>query len=247
MSDRGARLYRDTGVVLRHYKLGEADRIVVVLTEEHGKVRAVAKGVRKTNSKFGARLEPMSHVRLLLYRGRELDIVSQAESVEPLAPLLASLDRASQAMAVLEAADQLGLEREPNPQLYRMVVGVLRTIVTRPGPLVVPAFYWKLLAAEGLRPELDTCLRCGGSEPDVCFVAFDLAEGGVLCRSCRSGTAISPTGLGLLRDVLGGRLNEALAAAESPATHEVGLLATRALEHHIERRLRAVAMFERHD
>ena len=154
-------LYRDTAVVLRTYKLGEADRIVVLLTAENGKVRAVAKGVRKTMSRFGARLEPMSHVRLLLYRGRELDIVSQAESVEPLSPMLASLDRASQGMAVLEAADQLALEREPNEQLYRMVIGALRTIAERPSPLVVPAFYWKLLAAEGLRPELDACVRCG--------------------------------------------------------------------------------------
>ena len=185
-------LYRDTAVVLRTYKLGEADRIIVLLTAENGKVRAVAKGVRKTQSKFGARLEPMSHVRLLLHRGRELDIVSQAESVESLAPLLASLDTASQGMAVLEAADQLGLEREPNPELYRMLVGVLRTIADRPGPLVVPAFYWKLLAAEGVRPELDVCVRCGQGEPDVALVAFDLTEGGVLCRSCRSGTAISP-------------------------------------------------------
>ena len=238
-------LYRDTGVVLRTYKLGEADRIVVLLTEENGKVRAVAKGVRKTMSKFGARLEPMSHVRLLLYRGRELDIVSQAESVEPLAPLLSSLDRASQAMAVLEAVDQLALEREPNPQLYRMLVGVLRTIAERPAPLVVPAFYWKLLAAEGLRPELDACVRCGGAEPDVTLVAFDLDEGGVLCRACRSGSPLSPAALALLREILGGRLNDALAAPESPATHEVGVLATRALEHHLERRLRTVAMFER--
>lgn len=244
---RSSPLYRDTGVVLRHYKLRESDRIVVILTAEHGKVRAVAKGVRKTGSKFGARLEPLSHVRLLLYQGRELDIVSQAESVEPLAPLLSTLDRASQGMAVLEAADQLGLEREPNPELYRMLVGVLRTIAERPGPLVVPAFYWKLLAAEGLRPELDVCVRCGVGEPEAVLVSFDLHEGGVLCRSCRSGTAITPAALGLLRDVLGGRLNEALAAPESPATHEVALLATRALEHHIERRLRTIAMFERHD
>jgi DNA repair protein RecO (recombination protein O) len=239
-------LYRDVGVVLRTYKLGEADRIVVLLTADNGKVRAVAKGVRKTTSKFGARLEPLSHVRLLLYRGRDLDIVSQAESVEPIAPLLSSLDRASQGMAVLEAADQLAIEREPNPQLYRMLVGVLRTIAERPAPLVVPAFYWKLLAAEGLRPELDACVRCGSSEPDVALVAFDLAEGGVLCRSCRSGTALGPAALGLLRAILDGRLNEALAVPESPATHEVGVLATRALEHHLERRLRAIAMFERH-
>lgn len=244
--DDVSRLYRDTAVVLRHYQLGEADRIVVLLTAEHGKVRAVAKGVRKTTSRFGARLEPMSHVRLLLYRGRELDIVSQAESVEPLTPLLATLDRASQGMAVLEAADQLALEREPNGALYRMLVGVLRTIVTTPSALVVPAFYWKLLAAEGLRPELDACVRCGATEPEAEFVTVDLLEGGVRCRACRSGTPVSPAALALLRNVLGGRLSEALAAPESPATHEVALLATRAVEHHLERRLRTVAMFERH-
>ena len=158
-------LYRDTGVVLRTYRLGEADRIVVLLTEHHGKVRAVAKGVRKTMSRFGARLEPMSHVRLLLARGRELDIVSQAEAVESLAPMVADLDHITNGMAVLEAIDQLALDREPAPHLYRMLVGALRTIAERSGPLVVPSFYWKLLAAEGLRPELDACVRCGEAGP----------------------------------------------------------------------------------
>ena len=244
-------LYRDEAVVVRTYKLGEADRIVVLLTAEHGKVRAVAKGVRKTGSRFGARLEPMSHVRLLLARGRELDIVSQAESVESLAPMLSSLDRASQGIAAIEAVDQLSIEREPDAQMYRMLVGVLRTIAERPSPLNVPAFYWKLLAAHGVRPVLDSCVRCGGVEdPDragaVQLVAFDVAEGGTLCRSCRSGTSISRGALALLRDVLGGRLADALAQPESPLTHEVGALATRAMEHHVERRLRAVAMFEHH-
>jgi len=237
-------LYGDTGVVLRTYKLRESDRIVVIHTEENGKVRAVAKGVRKTKSKFGARLEPMSHVRLLLYRGRELDIVSQAEAVEPLSPMLASLDCASQGLAAVEAVDQLSLEREPNPQLYRMLVGVLRTIANNPSPLNVSAFYWKLLANEGMRPELDRCVRCTETEPDVSFVAFDLNEGGVLCRTCRSGSAISPAALALMRDILGGRLVQALAQPGSPTTHEVSSLATAALEFHIERRLKAVAMFE---
>jgi DNA repair protein RecO (recombination protein O) len=239
-------LYRDTGVVLRTYKLRESDRIVVVHTVENGKVRAVAKGVRKTKSKFGARLEPMSHVRLLLYRGRELDIVSQAEAVEPLSPMLSSLDRASQGLAALEAVDQLSLEREPNPQLYRMLVGVLRTIAERPSPLNVPAFYWKLLAAEGFRPELDVCVRCGEAEPEATMVAFDLGEGGVLCRSCRTGVSISAGALTLMRDILGGRLAQALAQEESPLTHEVSALATNAMEYHLERRLKAVAMFEAH-
>ncbi len=241
-----AELYRDVGVVLRTYKLRESDRIVVIHTKENGKVRAVAKGVRKTKSKFGARLEPMSHVKLLLYRGRELDIVSQAEAVEPLSPMLSSLDRASQGLAVLEAVDQLSLEREPNEQLYRSLVGVLRTIAEKPSPLNVPAFYWRLLQREGFEPELGVCVRCGESEPAAQLVAIDLHEGGVLCRQCRSGQAISGAALGLLRDILGGRLREALEQEESPATHEVSTLATRALEYQIERRLKAVAMFEAH-
>jgi DNA repair protein RecO (recombination protein O) len=236
-------LYRDVGVVLRTYKLGEADRIVVLLTEEHGKIRAVAKGVRKTGSKFGARLEPMSHVRLLLSQGRELDIVSQAESVETLAPMLVDLDHLTAGIAVLEAADQMSLDREPAPQLYRMVVGALRTIAERGGPLVVPAFYWKLLAADGLRPELDMCVRCG---EDTQLVAFDMDQGGALCRNCRTGAPLSDDALETMRMILGGRLNEALELPASRTTHEVMAHATRALEHHIERRLRTVAMFETH-
>lgn len=236
-------LYRDTAVVLRTYKLGEADRIVVLLTEEHGKIRAVAKGVRKTGSKFGARLEPMSHVRLLLSQGRELDIVSQAESVETLAPMLVDLDHLTAGIAVLEAADQMSLDREPAPQLYRMVVGALRTIAERGGPLVVPAFYWKLLAADGLRPELDMCVRCG---EDTQLVAFDMDQGGALCRNCRTGAPLSEEALDAMRMILGGRLNEALELPASRTTHEVMAHATRALEHHIERRLRTVAMFETH-
>jgi DNA repair protein RecO (recombination protein O) len=236
-------LYRDTAVVLRTYKLGEADRIVVLLTEEHGKIRAVAKGVRKTGSKFGARLEPMSHVRLLLSQGRELDIVSQAESVETLAPMLVDLDHLTAGIAVLEAADQMSLDREPAPQLYRMVVGALRTIAERCGPLVVPAFYWKLLAADGLRPELDMCVRCG---EDTQLVAFDMDQGGALCRNCRTGAPLSEDALETMRMILGGRLNEALELPASRTTHEVMAHATRALEHHIERRLRTVAMFETH-
>ena len=235
-------LYRDVAVVLRTHKLGEADRIVVLLTAEHGKVRAVAKGVRKTKSRFGGRLEPLNHVQLLLYRGRELDIVSQAETVESCGALLDDLDRLTQGLALLEVVDRLTPDREPVPQLYRMLVGALRMLTTNPTPLVVPAFFWKVLAAEGLRPELDRCLRCGAVEP---LVAFDLDEGGVLCRSCRSGSTISPEALVLLRQVLGGELNAALASESSPATHEVTVLATRAMEHHLERGLRTVAILER--
>ena len=236
-------LYRDRAVVVRTHKLGEADRIVVLLTAEHGKVRAIAKGIRKTKSRFGGRLEPLTHVSLLLYQGRELDIVSQAETIDPTRPLMDDLDRLTQGLALLEAVDRLTPDREPVPDLYRMLVGALRTLAARPSELVVPAFFWKVLASEGLRPELDRCVRCGTDGP---LVAFDLDEGGTLCRTCRQGVPLSPGALALLRQILGGELNAALAADRSPAHHEVAVLATRAMEHHLERGLRAVALLERH-
>lgn len=241
MSGPRGSLYRDTGVVLRTYKLGEADRIVVLATEHHGKVRAVAKGVRKTRSKFGARLEPTSHVALQLYQGRQLDIVTQAESIDHFRPIREDLDRFAHATSMLEAVDQMSMEREENPALYRMLVGALRTLAEHDSPLVVAAFYWKLLAQEGFRPELDVCVGCG---EDAELVAFDLEEGGALCRVCRSGMPLSPEALDLLRAILGGQLVAALAVPASATTREVDQLATRAMEHHIERRLRSVRLLD---
>jgi DNA repair protein RecO (recombination protein O) len=237
-------LYRDRAIVLRTYKLAESDRIVVLMTEHHGKVRAVARGVRKTTSKFGARLEPMSHVNLLLAKSSQpegLDHISQAEIVETIGPLVGDLDHMTNGLALLEAVDQMAMEREPNSHLYRMLVGGLRTVAERSGPLVIPAFYWKLLAADGVRPQLDACARCGEAGP---LIAFDPAQGGALCRACRTGAPLSAAALELMRQILGGKLNEALALPPTAATHEVAGHATRALEHHIERRLRTVSMFE---
>jgi DNA repair protein RecO (recombination protein O) len=238
---RGA-LYRDEGVVLRTYKLGEADRIVVLLTRGRGKVRGVAKGVRKTKSKFGGRLEPTSHVAVQLYEGRDLDIVTQAETIDRFRMLRNDLDRFARASAMLETADQLAQEGEVNPRLYQMLVGALRTLDASDSPLVVPSFFWKVLSLEGYRPEVEACVQCG--DDDVPLVAFDLESGGLLCRTCRRGQSVSPEAVELLQMILGGRLNDALAQAASPATHEVDHLATRAVEHHIERRLRSVTVLD---
>jgi DNA repair protein RecO (recombination protein O) len=238
---RGA-LYRDDAVVLRTYKLGEADRIVVLLTRARGKVRAVAKGVRKTKSKFGSRLEPTSHIAVQLYEGRELDIVTQAETIDQFRAVRGDLDRIARASAMLEAADQLAQEGEVNPRLYTMLVGALRTLDGSSSPLVVPAYFWKALALEGYRPEVDVCVLCSDDESPL--VAFDLESGGLLCRTCRRGTAVSPEAVELLQMILGGRLNEALAVSSSPATYEIDHLATRAVEHHLERRLRSVTVLD---
>ncbi len=233
-------LYRDQGVVLRTYKLGEADRIIVLMTREHGKVRAVAKGIRKTKSKIGARLEPMAHVELLLYRGRDLDVVSQVETIDSAPSLHDDLDRMTQAMAVLEAVDLAAQDRERATELYEMLVGALRSLAAQSSPMLLAGFYLKMLALEGVGPQVVSCVGCDASEE---IVSFDVLRGGVQCKTCRTGVAIDGGVLEILRDVLGGRLNRALAAVESPATQMVTSLATQLMEQHLERRLRTLSMF----
>jgi DNA repair protein RecO (recombination protein O) len=239
-------LYRDEGVVLRTIKLGEADRIVTIFTQGHGKVRAVAKGVRKTTSRFGARLEPTSRIALQCYRGRDLDVVTQVESLETYRVLREEYALLTHAIPMLEAVDQVAQDREPNVALYRMLTGALRTLAEQRNAVVTPAFFWKLLSLEGFHPMLDGCARCGeeAGEDDAELIAFDLDEGGTLCRACArgGGRPVTPEALDLLRGMLGGGLNRALAQSPGPETHEVEQLGIRALEHHGERRLRSTAL-----
>jgi DNA repair protein RecO (recombination protein O) len=211
------------------------------MTERHGKVRAVAKGVRKTKSKFGARLEPPTHVALQLYEGRELDIVTQAESIDHFRTIREDLDRLTRAVTMLEAVDQLSLEREPNPDLYKMLVGGLKAIADRNSALLVAGFHWKLLALEGFRPVVEHCAAC---EREDSLVAFDADVGGLLCTDHRQGTRVSPEAVAMLQEILCGRLATALERPASPGTHEVDHLATRVMEHHLERRLRSVGLLE---
>ena len=232
--------------MLRAIKLGEADRIVTIFTQGHGKVRAVAKGIRKTTSKFGARLEPTSRISLQCYRGRELDIVTQVETVDAHRPLREEYALLTHAIPMLEAVEAVAQEREPSPALYRMLAGALHALVDTRSPLVTPAFFWKLLSLEGFHPMLEGCARCGNEagDADAELVAFDLDEGGTLCRSCArgGGRPCSPSALDLLRRILGGGLNGVLTQAPNAASHEVEHLGIRALEHHVERRMRSTAL-----
>jgi DNA repair protein RecO (recombination protein O) len=202
----------------------------------------VAKGVRKTKSRFGGRLEPLTHLAVQFYEGRELDIVTQADTIDHFRAVREDLDRLARATSLLEAVDQVAQEREPSPRLYQMLVGALRALAAGNAPLIVPAFFWKLLSLEGAHPLLDQCASCG--RPDE-LEAFDLTEGGVLCRDCRRGIALSAEGLDLIRRILGGGLADALNQPASSATHEVEHLASHAFEQHIERRLRSLHVLDR--
>lgn len=237
-------LYRDHGVVIRTWKLGEADRIVSIFTREHGKVRAVAKGVRKSSSRFGSRLEPTAHLSLQLYSGRgDLDTVTQVETIDRFAALRNDLDQWTRACALLEAVDQSSPDREPNEALFEMLVRALGTLEQRPGPLVVGAFFLKLLALEGFEPVTDMCVICGADDD---LTGFSMTDGGVTCEACRKGPVLSGDAHTVLRLILGGRVGAALTVPASSVTAEVDLLATKLLEHHIDRRLRSLGLLGRH-
>src|SRR5262249_5400252 len=163
----------------------------------------------------------------------ELDIVTQADTIDHFRAIRDDLDRIARASAMLEAADQMAQERQPDVRRYQMLLGALRALAGHNGPLVVPAFFWKLLVLEGFGPVVDACATGGRRPPGDDLVAFDHEAGGALCASCRRGRAVSPAALSLLQQILGGRLGAALNEPVSPATHEVEHLATEALEHHL--------------
>ena len=235
--------YRDHAVVLGSHKFGEADRVVVLLTRDHGKVRAVARGVRRMRSSIGARLEPMSHVDISLRTGRELDTVDQVRLVHTHMRLRDDLDRLRQGLAMVEAMNKVTPDRVPVPHLYELLSRALHALDERNSPVMMGAFFWRLMQIEGQSPELDRCVGCGESGD---FVAFDMTEGGVQCGSCRTGQSISKGALGIIRTILGGRMNDALSLGESMEVNEANMIAMDAMEAHLERRIRSLGVFDRH-
>jgi len=164
-------LYRDDGIVLRTHKLGEADRIVTLLARRSGRVRAVAKGVRRTKSRFGARLEPFTHVDLLLYTGRSLDVITQAETVRPYGePLVSDYPRYTTGTAMLETAERFTpVEKEPALRQFLLLVGGLRALGEgRHDPrLVLDAYLLRSLAVAGYAPAIEECAICGTRAPSA--------------------------------------------------------------------------------
>ena len=240
-------LYRDEGVVLRTQKLGEADRIITLLTRSTGRVRAVAKGVRRTRSKFGARLEPFSHVDLQLYEGRSLDVVTQAETISAFGePLVADYRSYTAGTAMLETVERLTAEeREPALQQFLLLVGGLRALAgaTHDAGLVLDSFLLRSLSVAGYAPSFDGCARCGVAGPHR---AFAVAAGGAVCAGCRPAGSVLPAEptMGLLAALLSG--DWAVADASEPRhRREASGVVAAYLSWHLERSLRSLAHVER--
>jgi DNA repair protein RecO (recombination protein O) len=233
--------------VLRQHKLGEADRIVTLLTRDHGLVRAVAKGVRRTRSKFGAKLEPFSHIDVQLHPGRNLDIITQVVSLDAFTTdIVSDYGRYTSACAVLETAERLaGEERAPAPDLHRLTVSALRAVAdgTRPRELLLDAYLLRAMGISGWAPALTECARCAAPGPHR---AFHVAAGGSVCIHCRpAGSTTPPQGvLDLMAALHDGDWDAAQASTTPHRSQASGLVAAH-LQWHLERQLRTLPLVER--
>ncbi|GAB3281065.1 DNA repair protein RecO [Actinocorallia lasiicapitis] len=240
-------IYRDEGIVLRTHKLGEADRIVTILTRRTGRIRAVAKGVRKTKSRFGARLEPFTHVDLQLYERRSLDLISQAETIRPYGePLVSDYPRYTAGVAMLETAEKLTAEeREPSLRQFLLLVGGLRTLGDRSHEprLVLDAFLLRSLSIAGWAPALDECARCGGRQG---IRWFSIAAGGAICLACKvPGSATpAPDTFALMMALLRGEWDIADNSQDRHRIECSGLVAAY-LQWHLEHGIRSLRHVER--
>jgi DNA repair protein RecO (recombination protein O) len=244
-------LYRDDAVVLRTQKLGEADRIITLLARKTGRVRAVAKGVRRTKSRFGARLEPFTHVDLMFHTGRSLDIITQAEVIRPYGVSLAGdYPRYTAGVAMLETAERLTpVDKEPALRQFLLLVGGLRALgeEEREPRLVLDAYLLRSLAVAGYAPALEECARCGAPASNGAQLrAFAIPAGGMVCASCRPPGAASPSPqtVALMLALLQGDWD---AAGRSERRHRVecsGLVAAY-LQWHLEHSIRSLRHVER--
>lgn len=204
------RSFRIEAIVLRHSDWGEADRLLWLFSREQGKLRAVAKGVRKIRSRKAGHLEPFTRASLQLAKGRDMLLITQAETVEAYLPLREDLLRMGLASYVVELLDRFTYEEGENAALYRLLADTLSRLSSEDAPkLAAPALAAPTLAVRyyevrlldylGFRPELSHCVRCGNEiRPESQFFSAEL--GGALCPNCGQGdTAARPVSLNTLK------------------------------------------------
>lgn len=230
-------LYKEQGIVLRTMRLGESDRIITVFTQGSGKVRAVAKGVRKTKSRFGARLEPFTHVDMMLYQGRDLDIVTQADIITPFRRIREDYGLFTAGEMMCEATDKMAEERERNTRMFLLLLQAMRRLVEpgiHPGA-VADAYLLRLTALSGFQPSLAACAECGSDK----VTRFSISQGGMVCDGCRAGgtTRVSEGTVPYLTALL----DDSAEGAHPEASNLVRAY----LEYHLNRPLRAWSHMQR--
>lgn len=235
------RIYHAEAIVLRQTELSEADRLYTLLTPDLGKLRAVARGVKKPKSRLAGSLQPLNHVALVLARGRSLDVITQAQVLSPLLGLHPTMERIAEGLYVAELAERFALEGVGQVPLFSLVRRALARLGTvKESALLLRAFEARLLAVAGYLPELERCVVCGQLPKDTLF--FSPSGGGLLCAACRSLEPVvrplSTSALHLLRALL---RNERPRGVTRDALDEVEALLHQCLQVTLERDLRSAA------
>lgn len=240
-------LYRDEAIVLRTQKLAEADRIITLLTREHGRIRAVAKGVRRTMSKFGARLEPGSYIDAQFYVGKTFDTITQVETIKNYGEALTNdYQRWTVAAAILESAERFSPnEREPAAKEFFLVTGAMNVLAQNKYEplLILDAFFLRSLDIAGYAPSMVSCSTCEKPGPHR---YFSLVGGGSVCVDCRPSACATPAPqtLALMQALLTGDW-ESASRSETKFRREGSSLIAAYLQWHLERGLRSLSMVER--
>jgi DNA repair protein RecO (recombination protein O) len=236
-------LRHDQGIVLRSYPFGEADRVVVLLSPNRGKLRTVAKGIRKTKSRFGGRLEPFTHVDLVLYEGRNLDTITQVAVIEPFPRLRTDLDAVVAAGTMVEAADAVAQEEEASVRLFLLLQRGLKALEGgMRGNDLITSYLLKLADVVGVAPALSRCASCGRVDG---LHRFSFSGGGVVCDRCAVEGAVR------LRQGITGHLEMlavtdlgALSGTDVDLSAEAMGVARRFVEYHLDRKLSSLAVME---
>lgn len=231
--------YRDEAVVLRSLRYGEADRILHLQTREHGRVSAITKGVRRTRSRLGGRLEPLSHVTVHLHPGSgEVQTLTNADLLASFDEIRAHPERLRVALTGAEAVLRLFPEQEANERLFDGFVRFLDVVEHDPAPgeALSIAFVLKLVALAGWAPQVTACASCGSAGP---LTGYSISAGGAVCASC-GGSALDPASLAALRELLARPLGEAATPGEA-AVARVRRIASETVAEHVGSRLRMLA------
>lgn len=233
---------RDTGVVLRTIKLGEADRIVTILTANNGKIKGVAKGARKSGSKYSARLESASVVDFQwITSGRDLVRITQTDTIFANRNLRENLDLLNATARMLDAVDALCEHHSAHNDIAHMTIRALATMNQIRSTNVCGAFLFKILGLEGFAPETQLCPVCGKSDE---LEYFSVARAAFFCSDCATGAMVNtlPSTRESIQAVFDGRVGAVIENMPAQVAHEIETLAVALIEHHTGHGLRAVSV-----
>lgn len=234
--------FRSPSIILKTRNLRESDQIVTTFTEKEGKITAVAKGVKKPKSSLRGCVQPFCHSLLFFSRGRDMDLITQGKIIDFFGNSREDINRTLYCMYMMELLDKSLLERVPLPDLFAVGLEVLQA-VTNEGlnPIFIRYFECRLLVSLGYKPVLDRCVLCERQEFQT--YSFSLADGGLVCDSCRNtaATQLSLRGdsLALIKLLAEGSFRAIRKVKASPAAaSQLEAFLEAYLEYHIERKFR---------